>query len=199
VLPVVGIAMVAGPLALTAARRPTRRSPRDAARTTRRLEPLPFGLRNRTPDGATADASPVLGYAAAAHSERHRSPPDLREQAEAVVAECERLGLVLVELIHERDRVNRRSLERPGLGYALDRISAGEATGLVVADVSRVSRSLSEFGDVLDWLSRSDARLVAVAQGLDTAERDGRLAAQTLIEVSRLAARPGGPLRTRPG
>jgi DNA invertase Pin-like site-specific DNA recombinase len=99
---------------------------------------------------------------------------------------------LLLELIHERDSANAKSLERPGLAYALDRISAGGATGLVVADLTRLSPTLSELGYVLDWFSRSDARLVAVAQGLDTAETDGRLAAQTLIEVSRLAAQAAG-------
>jgi peptidoglycan hydrolase-like protein with peptidoglycan-binding domain len=186
-----GIAMLTGVLALAAANRPTRRRPMDTTRRSRRAEPFPFGLRAPSTDGASA-GSPVLGYATVAQSAPHRNGPDLREQEDAVAAECERRGLVLLEFVHEREPANGKSLERPGLGYALDRISAGEATGLVVADVSRLSHSVSEFGPVLDWFSRSDARLVAVAQGLDTAERDGRLAAQTLIEVSRLAPRAAG-------
>jgi peptidoglycan hydrolase-like protein with peptidoglycan-binding domain len=186
-----GIAMLTGVLALAAANRPTRRRPMDTAPRSRRAEPFALGLRAPSTDRASA-GSPVLGYATVAESAPHRNRPDLREQEDAVAAECKRRGLLLLEFVHEREPANGKSLERPGLGHALDRISAGEATGLVVADVSRLSRSVSEFGLVLDWFSRSDARLVAVAQGLDTAERDGRLAAQTLIEVSRLAPRAAG-------
>jgi DNA invertase Pin-like site-specific DNA recombinase len=37
----------------------------------------------------------------------------------------------------------------------------------------------------VDWFTRRGARLVAVPQGLDTAEREGRVAAKLIIEVSR--------------
>jgi peptidoglycan hydrolase-like protein with peptidoglycan-binding domain len=180
---IVSIGILIGVLALIAANRPTRRRPTGTARRSRGAERRAFGA--ASPGGATADGSPVVGYATVSAPDRRG--PDLREQAEAVAAECQKRGLALLELVHERESTNGASLERPGLGYALDRISAGEATGLVVTDVSRLSHSMSEFGPVLDWFSRSDARLVAVAQGLDTAETDGRLAAQTLIELSRLA------------
>jgi hypothetical protein len=93
-------------------------------------------------------------------------------------------GLVLLELVRESESSRAKSFERRGLGYALARICTGHATGLVVADLTRLSGSMSELGHVLDWFCRADARLVAVAQGLDTAETDGRLAAQTLIELS---------------
>jgi hypothetical protein len=163
-----------------------------ALAATRRARPFPFGSLAHSAHGAHADGSSVLGYATVAQSAPRRTGPELRKQAEAVAAECNRRGLVLLELVRERESADEESLERPGLGYALDRISAGEATGLVVADISRLSRSISELGPVLEWFSRSDARLIAVAQELDTAETDGRRAAQTLIELSRLGAEAAG-------
>ena len=54
----------------------------------------------------------------------------------------------------------------------------------MVAELSRLSTSATELGKVLDWLSRSNVRLVVAESGLDTTERDGRLAARMLIEVS---------------
>jgi DNA invertase Pin-like site-specific DNA recombinase len=149
-----------------------------------RALPLRFGLRAPATDDPGADGSAVLGYATTAQSALHGDADDLREQAETVVAECQRLGLTLLELVRERESGSAESVERPGLGYALDRISAGEATGLVVADLAHLGRSVSDLADVLEWFSRSDARLVAAAQGLDTAESGGRLAAETLIEMS---------------
>jgi Resolvase, N terminal domain len=189
---VAGIAILIGFLALAVANRPTRRRPTEAAGRPPHAKRLAFGLRAPSTDGAGADGSLVLGYATVAQSAAQRGEADLREQSEALAAECTRRGLVLVELVREPKSSNGTSLERPGLGYALARISSGEATGLVVADITQLSPTMSELGNVLDWFSRSDARLVAVAQGMDTAERDGRLAAQTLIRLSALETPAAG-------
>jgi peptidoglycan hydrolase-like protein with peptidoglycan-binding domain len=191
VVPILAIvALLTGVAALTAAGRRGRRAPTDTARSLR-AKPPPFGRRAPSTDGAWAHGSRVVvGYATVAPSAPNRNGPDFREQAAAVVAECARRGLVLQELVYEQEAPNGESFERPGLGRALDRISSGEAAGLVVADLALLSDSLSEIGDLLEWFSRSEARLVAAAQELDTAERDGRSAVHTLIEVSRFAAEP---------
>ena len=46
----------------------------------------------------------------------------------------------------------------------------------MVSELSRLSHSAAELGEILEWFERSEARLVAVAEGLDTAEGGGRLA-----------------------
>jgi DNA invertase Pin-like site-specific DNA recombinase len=134
------------------------------------------------PDGP-AD-TPMLGYAIVSAPEGSVDRGELGEQAEEIAGECRRRGLELLELVREREPRNGKGLERPGLGHALERISAGEARGLVVSELSRLSRSAAELGEILEWFTRSKARLVAVAQGLDTDEPQGRLSARTLIEVS---------------
>ena len=110
---------------------------------------------------------------------------DFRGQAEEIAAECSRLGVALLQLVREREPQSGRALQRPGLGYALESIEAGEADGLVVADLSRVTRSAAELGRVLQWFVDHDARLIAVGQGLDTDHDSGRVAVRTLIDVSR--------------
>jgi DNA invertase Pin-like site-specific DNA recombinase len=132
---------------------------------------------------------------------------EFRRQEAAIASECERRGLILLRVVHERD-TRRRPLERPGLGYALERIAAGEADGLVVSELSRVTHSAAELGGVLEWLLHHGARFVAAAPpGVDTADEAGRLTVQTIIQVSRwehrrlvertrngiLAARRNGP------
>jgi len=126
----------------------------------------------------------MLGYAIVSAPGGTVDRAELAEQAKVISRGCERAGLQLLEVVREREPANGKGLERPGLGYALARISAGEACGLVVSDLSRLSRSAAELGEILETVIRLRARLVAVAQGLDTAERDGRVAARTLIEVS---------------
>jgi DNA invertase Pin-like site-specific DNA recombinase len=110
---------------------------------------------------------------------------ELRAQSQAIMAECRRRGLVLVDVVREPEPDHGKALERSGLGYALRRIDEGEVSGLVVADLSRIGRSLTDVAKVLEWFSHARARLVAVSAGLDTGEHDGRLAANALIDASR--------------
>jgi DNA invertase Pin-like site-specific DNA recombinase len=90
----------------------------------------------------------------------------------------------LLEVVHEREPANGKALSRPGLAYALERIAKQEAGVLVVSELSRITRSAADLGMVIQWISRSNARLVAAAHGLDTHRLDGRLAADLLVEVS---------------
>jgi DNA invertase Pin-like site-specific DNA recombinase len=130
-------------------------------------------------------ATPVVGYASVAARRGEHPAREFTSQAEKIALACERRGLSLLDLVREHEPERGRALERPGLGYALRRISAGEAKGLVVAELSRLTHSVSELGRLLEWLSQFDARLVAAASGLDTEEESSRLAVRTIIEISR--------------
>jgi DNA invertase Pin-like site-specific DNA recombinase len=135
-------------------------------------------------DPSSSGRPTVLGYASASRDRNREAQDDLREQLEVIAAECRRRDLVLVDVVREHEPERAKGLQRPGLGYALGRIVDGDARGLVVADLSRISRSVTDVGEVLDWFSRADARLVAAHPRLDTGEEHGRLAARTLITVS---------------
>jgi peptidoglycan hydrolase-like protein with peptidoglycan-binding domain/DNA invertase Pin-like site-specific DNA recombinase len=131
-----------------------------------------------------APGTTVLGYACVAAPPGAAFNGEFVDQSEKIASECERRGLALLELVREREPEHASGIRRPGLSYALDRIWAGEAQGLVVADLSRLSLSVTDLGKVLSWFSRANARLVAAKEGIDTADRGGRLAARILIEVS---------------
>lgn len=135
------------------------------------------------PSGALEDGIRVVGYASVSGPGGAGSV-ELKQQAELIERECERRGLVLLEVVGEREPANGKSHDRPGLSYALERISAREASGLVVSELSRLTHSAADLGTIIEWLSRSDARLVAAAHSLDTEDQDGRLAAELLVEIS---------------
>jgi DNA invertase Pin-like site-specific DNA recombinase len=126
----------------------------------------------------------MLGYVSGDARPGQSWTEEIRAQAETISGECVVRGLSLTDLVHERKPPRGTALERPGLGYALERIAAGEAAGLVVAELSRLTHSASDLGRVLEWFARSDARLLAIGEGLDTADQAGRLAARALIQVS---------------
>ena len=133
---------------------------------------------------------PVMGYATFPDRHGEESDDELAKQADVIARACDQRGLVLVEMVGDphldRGPVRPRLAgARPGLRYALDRIAAGEARGLVVPGLRRLTRSVAELGPIVDWCMRHEARLVAVAQGFDTGEPESRIAARLIIEVSR--------------
>jgi len=73
---------------------------------------------------------------------------------------------------------------RPGLEWAVRRTSDGEGKEVVVAELSRVSTSVTELTDLLEWFFGSEARRVSATQGPDSAEQSGRLVASATIDVS---------------
>lgn len=149
--------------------------------------PASLGAARASPGRKQADSDglPVLGYASVATHARARHEAEFRAQVQAITAACRRRGLGLLDVVREREPDHGKSLQRPGLGYALQRIADGEAKGLVVADLSRICRSLTDLGEILEWFSRAGARLIAVKPGLDTGGQPGQLATRALINVSR--------------
>jgi DNA invertase Pin-like site-specific DNA recombinase len=100
--------------------------------------------------------------------------PEIEEQVLVIESACEELGLALVDVVREHEPDG--SPDRPGLSYALERLDAGEASCLVVSDLERLTREVSELASVVDRLERAHIRLVAIDMGLDTATPSGRLA-----------------------
>jgi Resolvase, N terminal domain len=192
--------------------------PPAAVRRTRPLEFLSGWLRpnRRSEHDPAADVAepqatnssesagvPVIGYATLSGRSSEESDEELAKQADVIARACERRGLTLVEVVREpysalgHDHMGLFDA-RPGLRYALGRIAAGDAQGLVVPGLRRLTRSIAELGPVVEWFTRREVRLIAVAQGLDTGEREGRVAARLLIEVSRWEREGvGDPTRKR--
>jgi peptidoglycan hydrolase-like protein with peptidoglycan-binding domain len=141
------------------------------AGSTLRSSPEPRGRRN---------GGDALGYVSAREPEAVDGP-ELRDQMAAINTACCQRGLALDEVITDVVQVKDTTPERPGLQYALQRLAAGEASCLVVAELGRLSRSAPEVGYLIDWLRRRDARLVAVDDGLDTGTRTGSEGADMLV------------------
>jgi DNA invertase Pin-like site-specific DNA recombinase len=105
----------------------------------------------------------------------------------AIEAMCERSGWELLEIVRDRDV--GPTLERPALGYALERIADRQADGLVVSDLQRLSRSIVDLGTLMAWFRQAQATLIALDLGIDTSTPIGRRVATTLIALSNRAHR----------
>jgi DNA invertase Pin-like site-specific DNA recombinase len=102
--------------------------------------------------------------------------------ARAIEAICERSGWDLLEIVHERD--DGQTLDRAGLRHALERITSGDAQGLVVGDLQRISRSLVDLGTLMAWFRDADAALIALDLDVDTSTPEGDHVASILIALS---------------
>jgi DNA invertase Pin-like site-specific DNA recombinase len=171
------------------------------------LEPIQKGDSLRTPLLALGDRAPStnraakggndpVGTAGVARPRRRTSrraigyltvPSDPQAgkssiSPDVITAACERAGWRLTELV--RDRESGRILDRPGLRYALERIASKEANTLVIGELERLSRSIVDLGALMAWFRDSGAALVALDLPIDTATREGRYVAATLIALS---------------
>jgi hypothetical protein len=144
--------------------------------TERAALPAPAQLE---PPARVARREPMIGYLA--------TPPgtwseDHERSAEAIEAICERSAWELLDIVWER--ANGRPLEQPGLNYACERIAKGQARGLIVTDLQRLSQSAAEMGQFMAFFRDVDATLVGLDIDLDTSTPGGRFFADRLIAQS---------------
>jgi DNA invertase Pin-like site-specific DNA recombinase len=124
----------------------------------------------------------MIGYVTVSADRRAEEDDRASAAIKGIKAMCERSGWQLLEIV--RDREAGPTLERPGLGYLLERIASRHADGMVVSDLQRLSRSIIDLGALMAWFRDADATLVACDLGVDTSTAKGRHVAETLITLS---------------
>jgi len=142
----------------------------------------------RSPSGF-GNGARVIGYVTEQSAAKGRAPELDIERA------CQRSGWQLAEIV--RDRANGSILERPGMSRALERITKGDAQGIVISDGRLLSRS-ADFATFVRWFRDADATLIALDLGLDTSTPEGRRLAGALITLNGWAGDwiASGPLRS---
>jgi DNA invertase Pin-like site-specific DNA recombinase len=126
-----------------------------------------------------APGSAVIGYVTVP------ADPDAGEEDEsaaAIEAACERFGWNLLEIVRDGDE--GPTLDRSGLRHALERISRGQARGLVVSDLEPLSRSIVDLGALMAWFRDAHATFIALDLDIDTSTTEGQHVATTLITLS---------------
>lgn len=92
------------------------------------------------------------------------------------------LELVCVEM--DAGRSARTVEGRPGLLRALALLDRGEATGLLVVKLDRLTRSVRDLGDLVERYFASKCSLLSVSDSIDTRTAGGRLVLNVLASVS---------------
>lgn len=124
----------------------------------------------------------VIGYVRVSTDDQARSGLGLEAQRRAIRAAAGREGWNLVEVIIDEGR-SAKTLDRPGLMEAVNRVARGDAQSIAVAKLDRLTRSLVGLADLLEWGERVGAGIIALDLGLDTSTSTGRLIARVMASV----------------
>jgi DNA invertase Pin-like site-specific DNA recombinase len=130
----------------------------------------------------------VLGYVRVSTEEQSRSGAGLEAQRRAIIAECERRGWHLVEVIEDAG-FSAKDLKRPGVQEALRVLKAREASALVVAKLDRLSRSMIDFTRVMAKAQKENWALVALDCAVDTTTPAGEAMANVLATFAQFERR----------
>lgn len=125
----------------------------------------------------------LIAYSRVSTEEQADSGAGLAAQRTALDRAFEYEGWHLVEHIRDEGE-SGKDLDRPGLRRALELIAAGDADGIVVAKLDRLTRSVVDFGDLLEWFDVADATFVALDLRLDTSTPTGAMVAHVLVVVA---------------
>jgi DNA invertase Pin-like site-specific DNA recombinase len=121
----------------------------------------------------------VIGYVRVSTDKQEQSPEAQRQCLEAYVVA---MDLQLVDLVSETKSA-KTVVDRPGLLAALARLRAGEADGLLVTKLDRLTRSIRDLGTLLeDYFG--EFQLLSVGDSIDTRSASGRLMLSMLVSVS---------------
>lgn len=121
----------------------------------------------------------VIGYVRVSTEEQSAS---VETQTQRIEQYCALYGLELVRI--EVDQASGRTLDRPALTRALAAIQLGDAEGLVIAKLDRLTRSVRDLGGLLESAEQGGWALCSVADQIDTRSAAGRLMLNVLTSVA---------------
>jgi site-specific DNA recombinase len=127
----------------------------------------------------------VIGYVRVSTSEQATVGVSLAAQADKIrkFADLHELALVGID---EDPGESAKTLDRPGLARALGRLDRGEAAGIVVAKLDRLTRSVVDWNILIGrhFGEGAGRKLFSVSDSIDTRTAAGRLVMNILMSVA---------------
>lgn len=124
----------------------------------------------------------IIGYVRVSTEEQAQHGVSLAAQEAKLRAYADLYGHDLAEVVVDSGQ-SAKSLNRPGLQRILAALEAGEADGVVILKLDRLTRSVRDLGHLLETYFQKNA-LLSVMEQTDTSTAGGRLVLNLLISVS---------------
>ena len=138
----------------------------------------------------------IIGYTRVSTEEQGDSRAGLEAQKAAIRAWAARRGWHEKDLTFIEDVASGKNLRRPGIAVALDDLRRHKASTLVVAKLDRLSRSMQDFGGLMNRATKEHWALVALDVDVDTTTPQGEMQANILAVFAQFERRLIGE-RTR--
>ncbi len=127
----------------------------------------------------------MIAYLRVSTDEQAMSGLGLEAQEAVVRRAFEYRGWQLVDVASD-EGISGSTLERPALRQALEAIAAGDVDGLVVAKLDRLTRSMRDFCEIVDWFEEARAALVMLEPDVDTSTPAGRAVAHVMVAFAEM-------------
>lgn len=137
----------------------------------------------------------IVGYCRVSTVEQADNGHSIDAQRAAITAAAETRGW---EIQCVEDAASAKDLDRPGLAYALSMLGAGQAGGVVVSRLDRLSRSVHDLAILLKRARAEGWNVVMLDYGLDLSTPYGEFGATMLMAAAQLE-RDLISMRTREG
>lgn len=126
----------------------------------------------------------VIAYIRVSTESQADGGVSLEAQREQLEAYAKGTRLQLVDIVEDAGR-SAKTLKRPGLQLALERLKNGEADGLLVVKLDRLTRSVRDLATLIDGYFSESAgfSLLAAEDSIDTRSAAGRLVLNVLTSV----------------
>ncbi len=127
----------------------------------------------------------VILYTRVSTREQADSGISLEAQRAKLTAYADLYDLEVVEVIEDAGE-SAKSLQRDGLQRALAMLRSGEADGLVVLKLDRLTRSVADWQILIDGYfgEKAGKQLFSVTDSIDTRTAAGRLVLNVLLSVA---------------
>lgn len=133
------------------------------------------------------EAKRLIGYVRVSTDEQARNGVSVAVQRDRIEAYCRAQGCELISV--ESDEGISGSVSparRRGLADVLSQLRRGDADGLVVLRLDRLSRSTRDVLDLVERSRREQWHLVSVSEHFDTASAAGRLVVTVLAALAEM-------------
>jgi site-specific DNA recombinase len=129
-------------------------------------------------------AMKVIGYTRVSTEEQSIHGVSLEAQRAKLDAYAALYGVQVVEVIEDAGQ-SAKTLKRPGLQRALGMLKRGEADGLLICKLDRLSRSVKDWNALIDshFGEKVGKQLLSVNDQIDTRSAAGRLVLNVLMSV----------------
>jgi site-specific DNA recombinase len=124
----------------------------------------------------------IIAYCRVSTEEQASQGYSLGAQEAKLRAYCDLYGHQLLEVVIDGGQ-SAKTLNRPGLQRSLQALRDGQAEGLLVLKLDRLTRSVKDLGHLLeDYFSKFN--LLSVSEQIDTSTAGGRLMLNLLASIS---------------